>query len=114
MRSYDPATYGEGMADVYDDWYGEVGDVEAAVACLAALAGGGPVLELGVGTGRLAVPLATTGLEVHGIDSSPSMVARLRTKLGGEHIAVTIGDMAGAEPPGPFSLVFAAINTFFA
>jgi len=103
------------MADVYDEWYAELGDVAATVTTLTRLADGGPVLELGVGTGRLAIPLAEAGLEVSGVDVSPAMLARLRAKPGGERIAVAVGDMAREEdlPAGPFAVVVVAFNTFF-
>jgi SAM-dependent methyltransferase len=114
------ATYGAAFADVYDDWYGSLGGADDAVAFLAELTTNGvraPVLELGVGTGRLALPLAArlagTGRPVHGVDASADMVARLRAKAGAERVAVTVGDMAADEPPGPFGLVFVATNTFF-
>jgi SAM-dependent methyltransferase len=113
VDGYDPSTYGDGMADVYDDWYADVSDVDATVARLATLAGPGPVLELGVGTGRLALPLAASGITVHGVDASAAMVARLRAKPGGASVDVTLGDMAGPEPAGPYELVFVAYNTFF-
>ena len=112
MRGYGPASYGEGIADVYDDWYGEL-EVDAPVAALAKWADAGPVLELGIGTGRLALPLAARGIRVSGVDASPAMVARLRAKPGSEQLEVVEGDMAGPEPAGPFSLAFAAVNTFF-
>jgi SAM-dependent methyltransferase len=105
------------MADVYDDWYEASFDTDAAVAAIARLAGppghGARLLELGVGTGRLALPLAAEGFDVYGVDSSAAMVARLRAKPGGDRIAVTIGDMAESEPPGPFRLVYVVANTFF-
>ena len=115
VDGYDASTYGDRFAEVYDDWYGDVTDVAACTARLAALAGGGPVLELGVGSGRLAVPLAQLGVDVHGIDASAAMVERLRAKPGGDRVTVTIGDMselALADPP-PFSVVFVAFNTLF-
>jgi SAM-dependent methyltransferase len=112
VRGYDSSTYGEAMADVYDDWYGDEAD-PATVAALVELAGPGPVLELGVGTGRVAIPLTQAGLAVDGIDSSPAMLQRLRAKPGGDRVAATCGDMAGADPPGPYTLVFATSNTFF-
>ena len=112
MREFDAASYGDGMADVYDEWYADL-EVDEPVAALAELAGAGPVLELGVGTGRLAIPLTASGLVVHGVDASAAMVAVLKAKPGGEAVRVTVGDMAGPEPAGPFSLVFAAVNTFF-
>lgn len=112
MRGYDATSYGEGIADVYDDWYADL-EVDGPVAALATLAGPGPVLELGVGTGRLALPLAARGVAVSGVDASAAMVARLRAKPGGDQLDVVVGDMTGPEPPGPFTLVFAAVNTFF-
>jgi len=112
VREFDAASYGDGMADVYDQWYADL-EVDEPVAALAALAGTGPVLELGVGTGRLAIPLAARGLAVHGVDASASMVAVLKAKPGGDSVHATVGDMAAPEPAGPFSLAFAAVNTFF-
>jgi SAM-dependent methyltransferase len=112
VDGYEAASYGDGIADVYDDWYGP-GDVDAAVTALAALAGGGPVLELGVGTGRLAIPLAARGLAVTGVDASRAMLERLAAKPGGTAVTTVLGDMAADLPPGPFALVFCALNTFF-
>lgn len=113
MRGYGGSSYGDGMADVYDDWYPEPPDTDACVATLAALADGGPVLELGAGTGRLAIPLARLGLEVHALDGSARMIERLDEKAHGVQITTAVGDMGGPLPPGPFSLVFVAVNTFF-
>jgi len=116
MRDYGPSTYGDRMADLYDEWVGWFGlpaDTAPTVELLAGLAGVGPVLELGIGTGRVALPLAERGLEVHGIDASAAMVARLRAKPGGERVSVTIGDFAEVEAEGCFSLVFVVFNTFF-
>ena len=118
VDGYEPSTYGDRFAEVYDDWYGAVTDAEACadrVAALAAEAGGGPVLELGVGSGRLALPLLARGLEVHGVDASPAMVERLRAKPGGDEVRVTVGDMAelALPEPGPFAVVLVAFNTFF-
>jgi SAM-dependent methyltransferase len=111
----DPGQYGASFADVYDDWYAEPSPstTTQTVATLAALAGAGPVLELGVGTGRLAVPLAARGLGVWGIDSSPEMLAVLATKPGAEAVNVQCRNMAAELPAGPFALVFIAFNTFF-
>jgi SAM-dependent methyltransferase len=111
--SYGPDSYGAAFADVYDDWYGDVSDVAATVAALRELAGAGPLLELGVGTGRLALPLAAAGVEVHGLDASEAMLARLRAKPGGDAVTLTLGDMATDLPAGPFTLVLCAYNTFF-
>ena len=78
---------------------------------LADLAGGGRVLELGIGTGRIALPLAARGVEVHGIDLSEEAIARLRAKPGGEAVPVTIGDFATTQVDGSFSLVYLVFNT---
>jgi SAM-dependent methyltransferase len=71
-------------------------------------------LELGIGTGRVALPLAARGVEVHGIDASESMVAKLRAKPGGADLPVTIGDFADVPVDGDFDLVYVVFNTFFA
>ena len=115
MEGYDASTYGDRFADVYDDWYGDVTDVEACAERVAELAAGGPVLELGVGTGRLALPLAARGVEVHGIDTSAAMLDRLRAKPGGDALHLTLGDMAelALSGPPPFAVVLAAFNTLF-
>jgi len=107
----DPATYGERWAEVYDDHH--VGASPTAIAFLADLAQGGRALELGIGTGRIALPLAAAGAAVEGIDISESMVAKLREKPGGEAIPVTIGDFADVGRQGPFDLIFVVFNTIF-
>jgi SAM-dependent methyltransferase len=112
MDSYTDATYGERVADVYDDWYETY--EEASITMLAELARGGRALELGIGTGRVALQLAAHGVEVQGIDASPAMVERLRAKPGGEAIKVTIGNFAEMAVDGQFSLVYVVFNTFFA
>ena len=115
MEGYGPETYGDRIAGVYDAFHEEIGlDTEGAVDVLAELAGDGPVLELAIGTGRLALPLAERGLEVHGIDASEEMVAKLREKPGGDRIPVTMGDFADVAVEGTYSLVFVAFNTFYA
>jgi SAM-dependent methyltransferase len=122
VDGYGPATYGDGFADVYDDWYPAAADNQVTIDTLAELAGdphhGGPLLELGVGTGRLAIPLAQRGYEVWGLDASPAMLDRLRRKPGGALVRTVTGDMAELDRPGPagiddgrFRLVFAAFNT---
>jgi SAM-dependent methyltransferase len=119
VEGYGPATYGEAFADVYDDWY--PGDADgAAAAAIARLGGRRPVLELGVGSGRLAVPLVELGIEVWGIDASPAMLERLAARPGGGAVRAVLGDMAapvaavttGAERR-QFGVVVAAFNTFF-
>src|SRR2546429_9702914 len=101
------------MADFYDELPTHPADADAAARCLADLADGGPALELGIGTGRLALPLAGHGVAVSGIDASAAMVARLRAKPGGVEIPVAIGDFANVGVDGRFSLIFVVYNTFF-
>jgi SAM-dependent methyltransferase len=116
VDAYGPETFGEHMADVYDTWYGtRLADAttEQAVAVLADLAGGGSVLELAIGTGRVALPLAARGLSVHGIDASPAMIAKLRAKPGGDAIPVTIGNFADVGVVGAFDVIFVVFNTLF-
>jgi SAM-dependent methyltransferase len=108
----DPACYGDRWAEVYDEQHGEL-DPAPAVEFLAGLAGGGRVLELAIGTGRVALPLAGYGVTVEGVDASEAMVERLRAKPGGEAIGVTIGDMAEVPVTGPFQLVYLVFNTLF-
>lgn len=113
MRGYHDASYGDAFADVYDEWYADISDVDATVRTLAELAGDGPVLELGVGTGRLAIPLAAAGVEVHGLDTSAAMLSQMVAKPGGEAVHAHLGDMVRGLPDGPFQLAFVAYNTFF-
>jgi SAM-dependent methyltransferase len=108
----DPAYYGDRWADVYDERHGGL-DPSAAVGFLAGLAGEGPALELAIGTGRVALPLAARGIAVHGVDASAAMVDRLRAKPGGESLTVTMGDMAEVPVTGPFTLVYLVFNTLF-
>jgi len=112
-EGYDAATYGDRMADFYDELPTHPADADVAARCLANLAEGGPALELGIGTGRLALPLAGQGVAVSGIDASAAMVARLRAKPGGADIPVAIGDFADLGVDGRFSLIFVVYNTFF-
>ncbi len=98
------------VAERYDESTAPM-PVEPVVDFLAGLAGNGPALELGIGTGRVALPLRQRGVEVHGIDLSPDMVEQLRAKVGGEGIAVTIGDFATTKAGGTFSLVYVVFNT---
>ncbi|MFI1721278.1 class I SAM-dependent DNA methyltransferase [Streptomyces sp. NPDC020489] len=104
----------EHIAAAYDDPGSEMFQADAidpAVAFLAELAGDGSVLELGIGTGRIALPLAARGVPVHGIDQSRAMVRRLRAKPGGEAIGVSIGDFATTRVDGRFSVVCLVFNT---
>ena len=105
--------FGERVAATYDDSAEvfEPGAVNATVALLAELVEGGRALEFGIGTGRIALPLADRGLPVQGIDLSRAMVARLRAKPGGEAISVTFGDFGTTRVDGAFSLVYLVFNT---
>ena len=105
--------FGEHVAEGYDDDASifDPAVVDPVVDFLAELAGHGAALELGIGTGRIALPLAQRGVRVHGIDLSEAMVARLRAKPGGEDIPVTIGDFATATVEGTFSLAYLVFNT---
>lgn len=111
--SYGPQTYGDRMAGEYDAWYARVD--EAMIDTLAELAGEGCALELGIGTGRVALPLAARGVEVHGIDASRAMVEKLQAKPGGADVPVTLGDFAELDlGERRFSIVFVVFNTFLA
>jgi SAM-dependent methyltransferase len=103
--------YGDQIADVYDRFYPSCDP--AAIAALKELVGSGRALELGIGTGRVALPLAATGVPVSGIDASEAMVGRLRSKPGGTEIPVVMGDFADVAVEGPFALVYVVFNTFF-
>ncbi len=110
----DDGYFGERVARHYDESSNDMfaaAVVEPTVACLAELAGDGRALELGVGTGRIALPLARRGVPVAGVDLSRAMVRRLRAKPGGRDIAVTIGDFATTRVDGSFSLVYLVFNT---
>jgi SAM-dependent methyltransferase len=112
MDEYEPSTYGERIADVYDEWYPDA--PPAMIDRLAKLAGEGRVLELAIGTGRVALPLLARGVDIHGVDVSGNMVARLRAKQDGDRIPVSMGDFADVPAEGPFALVFIVFNTLFA
>jgi SAM-dependent methyltransferase len=112
MDTYNESTYGERIAGIYDEWY-QAYD-EAAIQILSELARDGRALELGIGTGRIALPLQARGVKVHGIDSSPAMIARLQAKPGGQAIPVTLGNFADLPVEGTFDLIYVLFNTFFA
>ena len=117
MKNFHESTYGDRIADVYDELHGSLGSpehVDPVVDVLAGLAGGGRALELGIGTGRIALPLAARGVEVHGIDASEAMVEKLRQKEGGAEMPVTLGDFVEVDVEGAYSLVYVVFNTFFA
>ena len=114
MEGYEAATYGELWASIYDDEWDGVFDSGASVALLQKLAADGPALELAIGTGRIAHPLKVAGVEVHGIDISEAMVAKLRSKAGGDDIPITMGDFADVGVDGTFPLIYLVFNTLFA
>ena len=106
--------FGEPVAARYDESEGSMFDpavIETTVDVLAELAGDGAALELGIGTGRIALPLAARGVRVHGIDLSEAMVAQLRAKPGGADIPVAIGDFAATRVEGAFALAYLVFNT---
>jgi SAM-dependent methyltransferase len=106
--------FGEDVAARYDEELGGWGDpeiIDATVDFLAEAANGGVALELAIGTGRIALPLAARGVSVHGVDLSEAMVSRLRAKPGGAEIPVTMGDFATTRVQGAFSLVYVVFNT---
>jgi hypothetical protein len=106
--------FGERAAARYDDSAADMFEpavVDPIVDFLADLAGHGAALELGIGTGRIALPLTQRGVRVHGIDLSEAMVARLRAKPGAEDIGVTIGDFAATTVEGTFSVAYLVFNT---
>ena len=113
MDTYTPVmSFGDDAAESYDE-FSRRGDEVATVAFLEQLARGGPALELAIGTGRIALPLAAQGIQVAGIDFSPSMIAKLRAKPGGTQIAVTLGNFADVAVPGTYRLIYVVFNTLF-
>lgn len=111
MENYSSETYGDRVATIYDEWYADLD--ASALGVLRELAAGGAALELGIGTGRIALPLQQSGIEVHGIDASQAMIDRLRAKPGGDQIPITLGDFGEVAVEGQFSLVYVVFNTFF-
>jgi SAM-dependent methyltransferase len=112
MRGFNPfEAFGAEAADTYDDT--PRGDEAETVAFLAQLARGGPALELAIGTGRIGLPLAASGIRVDGVEISPEMVAKLRAKPGGDRIAITMGDFADVPVDGAYRLIFIVFNTLY-
>jgi len=119
VEGYRSDTYGDAFADVYDEWYRGLGNVGSLVRLIGeetlTPCGETPktVLELGVGTGRLALPLADAGFDVTGVDTSSAMLDRLRRADPGGRVAVIQGDMVDDLPAGPFAAALAAYNSVF-
>ena len=109
----DPTAYGRHWASDYDELFEGRDDPAAVIALLARVIGDGPVLELGVGTGRLAVPIASSGRSVTGVDASPEMLERLRRRPGGAGVHAVQGDMATVRVEGDFAAVLIAFSTLF-
>ena len=112
MDDYADNTYGDRIAEVYDRRHGGLDPL--LVPVLAELARGGPALELGIGTGRVALPLQALGVRIAGVDASEAMVGKLRAKPGGRDLPVTFGSFAEVPVEGRFPLVYVVFNTIFA
>jgi SAM-dependent methyltransferase len=112
---YGPSTYGDRIAGVFDESF-VPHDEHSAAGFLASVAGAGPALELGIGTGRVALPLRRLGVEVDGIEASDAMIDRLRQKRGGKRIQVWTGDLADVDVGTgvKYPLIYVVFNTFFA
>lgn len=114
MMKYDPSRYGDSWAAYYDLHYGPWSaelDPAAAVRFIVSRAANGPVLELGVGTGRVAIPLAESGLEVDGLDSSKSMLAQLAAKSGSASVRQILADMADFQTGRSYAVVVCLFNS---
>jgi SAM-dependent methyltransferase len=111
MESYGPDTYGQRIAEVYDGLWPNPD--EDCLNVLASIGKGVRVLELGIGTGRVALPLKRRGIDIQGIDASIAMVEKLKLKEQGKSIPVTIGDFTSLTVDGKFGLIFIVFNTFF-
>jgi len=119
VEGYTPRSYGAAFADVYDDWYSGLSDAEVSADVIVELARAGAgdrrprVLELGVGTGRLAIPIAARDVDVVGVDTSPDMLARLAARDATGAVTTVVGDMVDELPDGPFDVALVAYNTLF-
>ncbi|MGD8632993.1 MAG: class I SAM-dependent methyltransferase, partial [Anaerolineales bacterium] len=112
MNEYQYSTYGNNISEVYDEFYAEFDP--ASIELLAKLAGDGPALELGIGTGRVAIPLHEKGIKLHGIDASEAMLSKLKAKGGGAEIKTLTGSFARFNIEQSFRLIYVIFNTFFA
>lgn len=118
MSTGSASRYGDAWSDVYDDWFGDLSDTSLAVSVLAELAAGGTALEAGAGTGRLAVPLAATGITVIAVESSSRMAQRLQAKAHGLPVRLVVGDVLDVDwsahlPPTGLALAYLSCNTLY-
>ncbi|MGH3880255.1 MAG: class I SAM-dependent methyltransferase [Actinophytocola sp.] len=111
MAEFDPRLYGARWAEQYDEFHAGMMDDDGAVATLSELADGGPLLEFGVGTGRLAVPLAEKGHDVVGVDVSEEMLAQLTKKT--DAVTTVVGDMTTVRIEREFAVAYIAFNSIF-
>jgi len=118
MEEYTASTYGDRIADAYDERVDRMGiprdEAVELIADIATTFGATMLLELAIGTGRIALPLKERGFAVHGVDISEAMVAKLREKPGGDEIPVTMGDFSDVPVEGRYKLVYLVFNTLFA
>lgn len=112
MSEYKDDTYGELIANVYDAWYAEVDP--QMLEMLTRLAGGGKALELGIGTGRVAIPLAKSGIKMYGIDASPAMLDKMKAKPSSDQVKLHQGSFVNIPFTENFDLVYVVFNTIFA
>lgn len=112
MKDYGPETFGELNAEKYDVLH-DPGTTGQAIDLIGGLARGKKTLELAIGTGRIALPLSLSGIEIHGLDASPEMLAKLKEKPGGDKIPVMVADMADFELEDRFEFAFLVFNTLF-
>ncbi|WP_432924908.1 class I SAM-dependent methyltransferase [Microbispora sp. CA-135349] len=110
---FDPSAYGDGLASVYDRLYPHTPEADKAAQFIAGHAPGGRLLELGVGTGRLALPLAGLGMRVHGVDASAQILDKLKERDPEGKITATLGDFTADLPEGPFDIALIGLNTLF-
>jgi SAM-dependent methyltransferase len=119
VEGYTAQSYGAAFADVYDEWYAGISDAEVSADVIVELARAVAgdrrprVIELGVGTGRLAVPIAARDVDVVGVDTSPDMLARLAARDPAGTVTAVVGDMVDGLPDGPFDVALVAYNTLF-
>lgn len=112
MEGYEASTYGDRFAAEYDRWFADRPPADAAIELLRAYAGAGPALEIGVGTGRFAIPLARTGVSVIGLDVSARMLDVLATRAAGLPVTPVLGDAADFRLDEPVPLAYCVFNTF--